>query len=241
MGLASTKNISIHHVHIPRTGGTYINELFKMNDLILDYFWGTEWPNTDEMILSEKVDETTNFLRSDTFMGIDVRFLHNPMYFELSDDFKNVDHRFAVVRDPYDRFISALACSCLSSEQNYNLPRVLKDLEDRDYFFKFMKIMREKIIYRTNFFRPMVEFITEDTKIYKFENGLYENFLNWFEENFNIKLLDGNADGKWIDYNLFREYGDSIKGEILEGIEINPVIKEYVKEYYAADYERFGY
>ena len=57
MGLASTKNISIHHVHIPRTGGTYINELFKMNDLILDYFWGTEWPNTDEMILSEKVDE----------------------------------------------------------------------------------------------------------------------------------------------------------------------------------------
>lgn len=114
-------------------------------------------------------------------------------------------------------------------------------MEDRDYFFKFMKIMREKIIYRTNFFRPMVEFITEDTKIYKFEDGLYENFLNWFEENFNIKLIDGNADGKWIDYNLFREHGDSIKGEILEGIEINPVIREYVKEYYAADYERFGY
>ena len=241
MGLITVREKSVYHIHIPRCGGKYVNELFLMNSipptLCNDYIY----PDLNEYTLAESNDESIYQIISNTYKGIHIRNLHYPLYNELSDDVKKAP-KFAVVRDPYDRFISELACFCCDTEHAYNLQRVLKEIEDKDYFTFFIDTVKSYVAYKNNYFRPQTEFIDKKTKIYKLEDGLSEKFLTWFKDNFEIELVDKYPDGSELfDYNMLLNDYEVYKKEVLPQMEINPIIKEYVKEYYAKDYKELGY
>ena len=75
----------LYFIHIPRTAGRYINSLFKQNDYELRY---------DDFT---KIDRTTNR---------EIPHLHKPHYRRYNVNRAPI---FCIVRNPIDRFISAIS------------------------------------------------------------------------------------------------------------------------------------
>lgn len=243
MALFQAKNKSIYHIHIPRTGGKYISELIHQNNFDQSFESQIVYPNTNDLTLDENIELEENGYQiyGLEYKGVSITHLHYPLYNEISDEIKKAE-KFAIVRDPYDRFASSLGATCLRTENGYNWQMVCDDLKDKDYFFKFMDLMKNYSEYKNNCFRPQVEFVDKKTKIYKFEDGLGENFTKWFEENFSIKIRDKNTEGEdLIDPNSLTFEHEKKKLQIQDDVKIDPIIKEYVREFYAKDYETFGY
>lgn len=241
MALFQARDKSIYHIHIPRSGGKYVSELLHQNKLKPTFQHDIVYPWVEDLTLSEELDETRYQIISLTYKGVLINHLHYPLYNEISDEIKKAE-KFAIVRDPYNRFISALGMTCLSTENGYNWQRVCDDIKDRDYFFKFMDLMQNYSAYRSNCFRSQVDFIDKKTEVYKLEDDLGENFIKWFEKNFSLKLRDKNAEENALfDPNILQGDYEKQKSEIQENLKIDPIIKEYVREFYAKDYETFGY
>lgn len=243
MALFTVKNKSIYHIHIPRTGGKYISELLRLNKLKPSFEHDVVYPRIDDLTLVEEfeLEETRYQIFCLTYKGVIITHLHYPLYNEVSDKIKNAE-KFAIIRDPYNRFISALGTTCLGIEHGYDWQRVCDDIKDRDYFIKFMDLMQNYSAYRSNCFRPQVDFIDEKTKIYRFEDGLDKNFIKWFEKNFSIEISEKDLEGNLlIDPKFLDDDCDKRKLQVQENLKIDPIIKEYVREFYAKDYEAFGY
>jgi hypothetical protein len=197
------KNKSIFHIHIPRTGGRYINSIFKLNKF-------KPYHN--------------NF--NTTVQGIEVPHLHYPLY-NFLEGVEDTENHFTIVRDPFERFKSAM--KVIINSRSY--PEEIYELiQNKSWLFEFLDFEREVNSYKYNFFRPQCEFISNKTTIYRFEDGLGDNFLEWLNNTFDIYLKSMN-----FKYNL----ADS---ELLEcNQEINVSIKNLIKEYYKSDYDYFNY
>ena len=86
-------------------------------------------------------------------------------YYEKYLDVKDIPH-FAVVRNPIDRFISA----SIRIVDDYG-----KNVDIDDNFLSW-------VLYSTdyhNFFKPQVDFISDKTHIWKYEDGMGKEFDNW--------------------------------------------------------------
>ena len=198
----------IHHIHIPRTGGRFVTELLRLagyNDI------GNGWT---------------------LFEGKQVTHLtyQQAQRFYLTQHWTN--NSFSVVRDPINRFISGLEVfkriSCIEN---------LDVLEDYDYF---LWLMYEKelmlhidqehwehfsINYKglintyVQFFVPQHTFIDCSTMLWKFEDGLDENFLDWLRSE--VKLDIPNSikckDVKWPQRS-FDNYNYNVSEKVRENI-----------------------
>lgn len=204
MALFKKDDVSIYHPHIPRTGGRFVKELFLSNGF-----------STFHTGFEHKV------------RGIEVPHLHYPLYNFLEDvpDAKKI----AVVRNPYDRFISALKLNYLIA----SYPESFFDMvADKNWLFSFLDYQREVDSYISNWFRPQHEFLEDNTSIYKFENGLNENFAAWIESTFNIKFNYSVIDYPKLDIEL-----DAKNLKVF----IDPAVKQYIQEYYHEDYSKLNY
>lgn len=94
----------------------------------------------------------------------------------------------AVVREPIDRFISAMSFEdrCESKEDLFQKVRMFRRLPSTD----------------ERHFDPQVGFINEDTRLYSFENGLHDLEADLRAFGFlkpNVKLSKFNAGGRHLD------------------------------------------
>lgn len=186
-------NKNVYFVHVPRTGGRYITNLFKINkhEVSLDAF-NTKWKNKEIGHLTYPDYEVyLNFLKCT---------------------------KFAVIRDPITRFLSAINSdvklnkdtidTMLSSQENLNLYLNNLIFNDDD-----------------NWYTPQINFLNYDVKIYKYENGLGDKFVEWINNNFNLKLeiFDARSFSEVFEINLTNKQ------------------KQYVENYYYKDFRLLNY
>lgn len=211
-------NDLIHFIHIPRTGGRWTSALLKQSNyepvIFGQEFWG----------------------------GIQT---HHLSYLEAKEYYlkKNwTEKSFAVVRDPITRFESAFQLFLdFTLIENYNV------LEDYDYFCWVMndkpmitwvegnhnKNYRYQINGLINahngMWRPQFDYISFDTKIWKYENGLNEIFSDWLKEEVNLDIIENTS--HQVQYK--NTYFDNKK------YKLSDKIKDNIFNYYKPDYKRF--
>lgn len=198
---------SIFHVHIPRTAGRYIRNIF------LDNKFDGKYLSYDEF-----------------YRGIEVPHLHYPLYNDLSY-VENSNH-FAVVRDPFERFKSSM--QLMIRAMNY--PVELYDkLKDKDWLFNFLNHSRDYKQYHQNHFRKQSDFISARTHVYKFEDGLGIELIDWLNDRLNLDLNRTE-----YRYEIFHPH--SISGEELPNKkDIDPIVENCIRDYYSDDYENLKY
>ena len=104
--------------------------------------------------------------------GMEIGHFHRE-YYEKYLKVKDIPH-FSIVRNPITRFKSA----------SLYLNRFVGDdveqvMEDRQSFFSTLKAMIWHYPESANWFRSQVDFVTDKTHVWKFEDGFGNNFTNW--------------------------------------------------------------
>ncbi len=164
---------------------------------------------------------------SKTYNGVEIPHLHYPLYNNL-EKVEESPH-FAIVRDPFEKFKSVIQ---LTIKKNSYPKEIYEYIKNKDWLLKFLDYSVNVESYRTNFFRPQSDFISPKTKIYKFENGFGPELPKWINNNFDL-----NIDEKIYEKN----YDQTIIELTPNEKEIDPCVKDTIKEYYAEDYEKFNY
>jgi hypothetical protein len=189
-------NDKLFYIHIPRTGGRFLYEM-----------------------LLNQVKERPH--HGQYYKGIAGPHLHHPLYNEYFD-VKDLTH-FTIVRNPFDRFKSALK----GPLQYQSLDFIFKK-----GFYDGMKELRDSEMgYKNNWFRPQHEFVSKTTHVWRLEDGLGDNFIKWMLDKFNVKANNNIKIG---------EYSKDEYDKIKVPNSVNQY-KPYVKKYYKKDFERFGY
>jgi hypothetical protein len=204
MPLFSKSDVEIFYIHIPRTSGRYLKELFIKNGFDSKYH---------------------EFSRSDEIFGILPTHLHYPLYNKYLNVF-DIEH-FTVVRNPIERIWSALDITYkIHKPDNF-----FKNLENKSWFFDYINYERSIGSYHNNWFMPQYDFISHKTHVYKYEHGMDESFVKWFNKTFSQKIIKFD-----VDYYKMKP---EIKNE--EKYKITRKIKNNIKDYYIDDFKKFGY
>lgn len=193
--LTSPDNKKVFFIHIPRTAGRALSEWFVQNNFNIEHY---DW----------------NHLINDNPVG----HLCYPDY-NLLPGVKDV-FKFAVVRDPLDRFTSM--CRIV----DYDFSKI-KTKEDFKNAIEDLKKQTKGM----NWFTPQHYFIDKKTVWWKLEDRFERVFVEWLAlpSYGNVKL-----EGKIGDYP--KEDYDRKPLPLL-----SMEVKNLVKEYYKEDYERFNY
>lgn len=204
MPLFSKENKKIYFIHIPRTSGRFIKELFVNNGF------------------ESKFHETS---LENTIGSIIPTHLHYPNY-NYYLGVSEVPH-FTIIRNPIDKIWSALDLVYkMHSPKNF-----FKNLEDRSWFFNYIDFERSINSYHNNWFMPQVHFTSHKTHIYKYEDGIGENFFFWIKDNFSISIKDVQ-----VNYYKIKE-----ENEYPKKYEITEKIKNNIIDYYIEDFKKFEY
>ncbi len=194
-------NNQFYFVHIPRTGGRYIENLFRLNNFSCNF--------TDYTFFQkDKVKQK----------DIDVAHFEYPYYLQLTN--KKDLTKFTVVREPVSRFKSLLKATLKINNVDLNEENVKQVTDNLNTF-----INNQIISTSHNWFVPQVNFISYDTHIWKYENGLDQKFIEWLNKNFDFKFDHISLDYEKGDYDLTND------------IEFTPSQINSIKNYYYKDYK----
>lgn len=157
----------MYYVHIPRTSGRYVKELFLFND------YETEF---DDVFDTYRVNDITP------------SHLHYPFYnyYLNADKFPN----FTIIRNPIDKIWSALDIAYKRKMSPLIKDTFLKDLENKSFFFDYVDYERSHESYHNNWFMPQTNFVSHKTHIYKFENGINHRFVSWVNKTLDLNLIE---------------------------------------------------
>ena len=106
--------------------------------------------------------------------GIEIAHFHNELYLKHFDDLGSIPH-FTIVRNPVDRFIS---CSIFLTRMYGE--DIQEAMEDPIMFGSMLQNF--PLTQAVNWFRPQMDFLTDDTNIWKFEDGFGSDFDEWMSE-----------------------------------------------------------
>ena len=180
--------------HIPRTAGRFIIiNLMSKNQCA--------W---DDLHLGQEKMYTHH-------EGMEIGHFHRE-YYEKYLKVKDIPH-FSIVRNPITRFKSA----------SLYLNRFVGDdveqvMEDRQSFFSTLKAMIWHYPESANWFRSQVDFVTDITNVWKFEDGFGDNFTNWLSGIVEVALTFD----KDVQYPKLRDEGNKFN---LTSIQINESTK----------------
>ena len=156
--------------------------------------------------------------------GVNSHHLHYPLY----DYYLNVKNlpKFCVVRNPYDKFISSISQVLHNNEINIDFI-----LSSKENLFDYLTFEKEITSYETNWFLEQYKFLSPITKVWKYEYGFGENFLQWISEKFNINLSI-----KCEEYTY-----DRLTTDFYDKLKCKDEVKGWIREYYSKDYQLFNY
>ncbi len=144
-------------IHIPRTGGRFVEENLRIN--------GWEEEPIDYMGIPHHQHSFID--------DCEVAHFHRELY-EKYCDIEDIP-QIAIVRDPIDKFFSA----SIYLTEVYG-PSIQKEVEDEMKLF----YMIENFPFpeSRNWWRPQRDFLTEKTHIWKYEDGLGTKFSKWMSD-----------------------------------------------------------
>ena len=190
-------------VHIPRTAGRFIETNLMVNN---QFVWDDDWDKFGIDKVYRKVD------------GIELGHFHRELY-EKHLDIEGIPH-ISIVRNPFNRFISA----------SIYLKRVYGDdiqsvMEDPMMFFSLIE--NYPCTESINWYRPMVDFMSPKTQVWKFEDGFEEEFTTWLGGILGVDLkFDPN-----IEYNKQVDEHNKLK--------LTPELIHNLRDLYRKDIEQF--
>ncbi len=205
----------VFQIHIPRTAGRYIRNLFM--NAGFDYSY-------------------TKF--EDRLEGVSVPHLYSSLYNCLP--IENATH-FAVVRHPLDRFKDAIRPYIYNNKLWVGHFGAERDWSYEEFKNLIDKLIEDDVQPTSTgvvFYVPQSKFVTDKTYIWKFEDGFEQDFLDWIKENIGVSLsIEGYDKNTW-KVKTFAHL-------IHPWYYIQPVISQqvngHIKRYYKEDYETFDY
>tara|TARA_B100000131_G_scaffold74014_1_gene70256 strand:- start:341 stop:949 length:609 start_codon:yes stop_codon:yes gene_type:complete len=163
-----TSGKRLHFIHIPRTGGRFIDKNLLVNGF--------------------KQEHSTQ----GTIEGSDIIHLHRELY-EKHLDVKGIPH-IAIIRNPIDRFIS----SSIFLKRMYG--DIQEAMEDPIMFSTMIQNFPLPDEYTTpSWLRSQSDFLTEDTHVWKFEDGFYDEFDVWMSNILEIPFKTRNIEYKKLE------------------------------------------
>lgn len=215
--------------HIPRTAGRYVTEVLYRNGYVAE--------------THQKVNKTNwKFGSAVMHLGYD----------EITELYGDWDYlpkpevNFSICRHPVtkfasvlDYFFSALRNGNYNKEINYENFVEIMDEEnfvskwdgEADYTVHFKGLRYNP----SRFWTPQYEFINDDTKVWKFEDGFGYDFYDWLNEigieverkvlKKEVYTIDPTLDLSSKKYNIY-DYEN---------------LASYIERYYEKDIELFGY
>lgn len=205
MSLHIKDDIGIYFIHIPRTGGRFVKKIFDKNDFQIFH------NNYDQSIY-----------------GISQQHLHYPLYEWLEGVLEL--NTFTIIRDPFERFCSATHCIIHELYSAEEINNIVENLETKSGLENFIGYHSAITRYNSNWFRHQKQFVSSNTKIYRYENGLNENLINWINSRFKIKLV----------YKPFSYDGSDVELK-MNILKENKKIESLIKDFYKEDYDFFDY
>lgn len=168
----------LYFVHIPRTGGRYLRELFLKNNYIVNHWRFDEYHN-----------------------NIVVPHLQYPYYSKFTNYGKI--KQFTFVRNPVDRFVSMFCSGILKDNLLIDEDKILNN---KSLLFEFIENNINNLNSHTNWFLPQHHFLNNNCKIWKIENGLKDKFYKWMKKNFkiNLKTIDNDINYE-TNYDLYKK------------------------------------
>ena len=148
--------------------------------------------------------------------GIEVAHFHNELYLKHFDDLGSIPH-FTIVRNPDDRFMS---CSIFLTRMYGE--DIQEAMEDPMMFSSMLQNF--PLTQAVNWFRPQMDFLTDDTNIWKFEDGFGSDFDEWMSE-----ILGVEYTTKDVQYEKLA-YGETKKLEKTAKL-VNNIMSLYRKDY----------
>lgn len=148
--------------------------------------------------------------------GIEIAHFHNELYIKHFDDLGSIPH-FTVVRNPVDRFMS---CSIFLTRMYGD--DIQEAMEDPMMFSSMLQNF--PLTQAVNWFRPQIDFLTDDTNIWKFEDGFGSDFDEWMSE-----ILGVEYTTKDVQYEKLA-YGETKKLKKTAKL-VNNIMSLYRKDY----------
>ena len=175
----------VFFAHIPRTAGRYVeaNLLWK-NDC--------DW---DEINLDTGLGVMT------MMHGAEIAHWHKEIY-EEHLDVKDIPN-FSIIRNPFDKFISgSVYLKRLYGNDCQEL------FEDENLFFSMLANIPTLVCnFSANWFKPQADFMTDRTHIWKYEDGMGDNFVSWLSGIIGVDLKFDED----IEYPKSRDEGNKLK------------------------------
>jgi hypothetical protein len=148
--------------------------------------------------------------------GIEIAHFHNELYLKHFDDLGNIPH-FTIVRNPVDRFIS---CSIFLTRMYGD--DIQEAMEDPMMFGSMLQNF--PLTQAVNWFRPQVDFLTDYTNIWKFEDGFGTDFDEWMSEILGVEYETKDVPYDKLDTDETKKLEKSAKL-------VNNIMSLYRKDY----------
>ena len=190
-------------VHIPRTGGRFIEVNLEKNGWEVEPIDYYGIPHYQHSFIDD----------------CEIAHFHRDLY-EKHCDIEGIE-QIAVIRNPIDKFFSASTYLITVHGR-----QVQERLEDYDEMVSIIKNfpMPETL----SWWRPQVDFVTDTTHIWKFENGLGTDFGDWLGEKLGVPFeID-----KYANYAMNR-YEGSFK------LDRTPKLIDNICKFWREDIEQF--
>ena len=154
----------------------------------------------------------------DSIDGIEIAHFHRELY----EKHLRVDHipHLTIVRNPIDRFFGA--SSFLKRMYGDDIQELM---EDEIMFFSILDNF--PLSQAVNWFRPQVDFITDETNIWKFEDGFGSDFDVWMSN-----ILEMPFKTRDIEYK-------KLKSNESNKLKRTPKLIENIKKLCKKDFETF--
>ena len=186
-------------IHIPRTGGRFIEVNLEKNGWEMEPIDYCGIPHYQHSFIDD----------------CEIAHFHRELYEKYCEEKEQI----AVIRDPITRFISASTyLFTLYGRESQ------KRMEDYDQFVSTIQNFPESET--RSWWRPQVEFLTDTTHIWKFEDGLGESFGYWISEKLEVPF----------EVDILAKYVANKKEE--SKLDKTDKLVDNIKRYYAEDIEQ---
>tara|TARA_Y100000593_G_scaffold93968_1_gene190872 strand:+ start:3702 stop:4355 length:654 start_codon:yes stop_codon:yes gene_type:complete len=203
-------NTKLFQVHIPRTAGRYIGNNLSHNGFGI-------YNHTNDEIINDSVmfDAYCNsFDRTADDGGVQLIHWHKEIYSHYFD-LTNIP-QISIVRDPIDRYKSVIM-KRWHDDGKMILPRFTHD----------------------NWFRPQSDYISEETNIWKFEDGFDNKFWVWLSNIVGTKITEKTKefDGKSLKLSEDVLYKIGAENHKEHQLVVDNKILDQVKLFYKDDFD----